>query len=51
MEPLETDGTKCVLGWMDGQMIDKRMNDGEINGWVDELLDGCTDGCVDGVII
>lgn len=36
---------------MDGWMIDKWMNDGGINGWVDELLDGCTDGCVDGVII
>lgn len=32
-------------------MIDKWMNDGEINGWVDELLDGCTDGSVDGLII
>lgn len=27
------------------------MNDGEVNGWADELLDGCTDGCVDRVII
>lgn len=36
---------------MDGWMTDKWINDGKINGWVDELLDGCTDGCVDGLII
>lgn len=36
---------------MDGLVGDGRMNDGEVNGWADELSDGCTDGCVDGVII
>lgn len=43
----------CVRmdGWIVERMIDKQMNDGEINGWVDELHDGSSDGCVDGVII
>lgn len=41
----------CENGWLAGWMINKWMDDSEINGGVDELLDGHTDGSADGLII